>query len=62
MNLRKISICSYLLLASGDEAGFTEDWVQNHAARASQRQLEVHDVPQGAPRTQLQPQDDEESK
>lgn len=49
-------------LASGDEAGFTEDWVQNHVARASQRQLEVHDVPQGAPRTQLQPQDEEESK
>lgn len=45
-----------------DDAGFTQDWVDNHEGRASRRQLEVHNVPRGAPRTQLQSQEEEESE
>lgn len=36
-----------------EQHGFTEDWVRNHASRAAQRQIEVHDVPSGTPRTQI---------
>lgn len=47
---------------SADEHGFTEEWVRTHASRAAQRQLEVHDNPQGgAPRTRLH-QEEEERK
>lgn len=36
-----------------EQHGFTEDWVRNHASRVAQRQIEVHDVPSGTPRTQI---------
>lgn len=47
--------------SSGDEHGFTEEWVRTHASRAAQRQLEVHDNPHGQPRTRLH-QEEEERK
>lgn len=43
-----------------EEHGFTDDWVRNHATRAAQRQIEVHDVPSGQPRTQIHPGEEEE--
>lgn len=46
--------------STSDEHGFTQDWVDNHATRAAQRQLEVHNVPHGPPRTQIH-QEEEES-
>lgn len=46
---------------SGDEHGFTEEWVRTHGARVAQRQLEVHDNPHGTPRTRLH-QEEEERK
>lgn len=46
---------------SGDEHGFTEEWVRTHASRVAQRQLEVHDNPHGTPRTRLH-QEEEERK
>lgn len=45
--------------SSRDEHGFTEEWVRTHASRATQRQLEVHDVPSGTPRTQLHQEEEE---
>ncbi|RZB40588.1 presenilin -like, partial [Asbolus verrucosus] len=44
---------------SGEEHGFTQDWVDNHSTRVAQRQLEVHDVPRGAPRTQIHQEEEE---
>lgn len=44
---------------SGDEHGFTEEWVRTHAARVAQRQLEVHDNPHGTPRTRLHQEEEE---
>lgn len=46
--------------SNSEEHGFTQDWVDNHGNRVAQRQLEVHDVPSGAPRTLIHPQDEEE--
>lgn len=43
-----------------EDHGFTQDWVNNHASRAAQRQLEVHDNPSGQPRTQIHKQEEEE--
>lgn len=46
--------------ASGED-GFTEDWVQNHAERGAQRQIEVHDDgTTGRPRTTLYQEVEEE--
>lgn len=45
-----------------EDHGFTQDWVNNHANRAAQRQLEVHDNPSGQPRTQIHTQEEEERK
>lgn len=47
---------------SADEHGFTEEWVRTHASRVAQRQLEVHDNPQGAPRTRLHQEEEERKK
>lgn len=48
---------------SAEDHGFTEEWVNTHANRVAQRQLEVHDVPSGTPRTQVhnqqQPEEEE---
>lgn len=44
---------------SGDEHGFTEEWVRTHASRVAQRQLEVHDNPHGTPRTRLHQEEEE---
>lgn len=46
---------------NSDQHGFTQDWVDNHSSRVGQRQIEVHDVPHGAPRSQIH-QEEEESK
>ncbi|XP_019881318.2 presenilin homolog [Aethina tumida] len=63
---------AYTAMATGDDSstittsrsssdhGFTQDWIENHANRVAQRQLEVHDVPSGQPRTQIHQQDEEE--
>lgn len=46
---------------SSAQDGFTEDWVQNHAARAAQRQVEVHDNgAAGRPTTTLHSDTEEE--
>lgn len=46
--------------SSQDEShGFTEEWVQTHAERVAQRQLEVRDV-SGNPRIEIHEQDKEE--
>lgn len=45
-----------------EDHGFTQDWVNNHANRVAQRQLEVHDNPNGQPRTQIHMQEEEERK
>lgn len=47
--------------STSDDHGFTQDWVDNHANRVAQRQLEVHNVPHGQPRTQIH-QEEEERK
>ena len=47
--------------SNSEEHGFTQDWVENHSNRVAQRQIEVHDVPRGAPRTQIH-QEEEESR
>jgi hypothetical protein len=47
--------------SNSEEHGFTRDWVENHSNRVAQRQLEVHDVPRGTPRTQIH-QEEEESQ
>lgn len=47
---------------SSDDHGFTEEWVNTHASRAALRQLEVHDIPRGVPRTQVHQQEEEERK
>ncbi|CAH0551289.1 unnamed protein product [Brassicogethes aeneus] len=44
---------------SSSDHGFTQDWIENHAQRVAQRQLEVHDVPSGQPRTQLHQEEEE---
>ncbi|EFA07178.2 presenilin homolog [Tribolium castaneum] len=44
---------------STEEHGFTQDWVDNHSSRVAQRRLEVHDVPRGAPRTQIHQEEEE---
>lgn len=42
---------------STDEThGFTQEWVNTHANRAAQRQLEVHEAPSGQVRTQIHEQ------
>lgn len=41
--------------------GFTQDWVNNHANRVAQRQIEVHNDPNSQPRTQVH-QEEEERK
>lgn len=43
-----------------EDHGFTQDWVNNHTNRVAQRQLEVHDDPNGQPRTQIHMQEEEE--
>lgn len=48
--------------STNEEHGFTQDWVDNHSTRVAQRQLEVHDVPRGPPRTQIHSQEEEERK
>ncbi|XP_023021513.1 presenilin [Leptinotarsa decemlineata] len=45
--------------STSEDHGFTQDWVDNHASRATQRQLEVHDVPSGQPRTQIHQEEEE---
>ncbi|KAG5882736.1 hypothetical protein JTB14_004032 [Gonioctena quinquepunctata] len=63
---------AYTSMATGDEVpnvrtsrstsedhGFTQDWVDNHSRRVAQRQLEVHDMPSGQPRTQIHQEDEE---
>lgn len=45
--------------STGEEHGFTQDWVDNHSRRVAQRQLEVHDVPSGTPRTQIHQEEEE---
>lgn len=46
---------------SSEEHGFTDDWMQNHTARAAQRQIEVHDDgASGRPRTTLHQEVEEE--
>lgn len=45
-----------------EDHGFTQDWVDNHTTRVAQRQLEVHDNPNGQPRTQIRMQEEEERK
>lgn len=53
--------------SNSDNHGFTQEWVNNHANRVAQRQLEVHEAPSGQIRTQLHDQqqqiqhDEEES-
>lgn len=47
--------------SASEDHGFTQDWVDNHVGRVNQRQLEVHDVPSGQPRTQIH-QEEEERK
>ncbi|KAJ8980679.1 hypothetical protein NQ317_013291 [Molorchus minor] len=63
---------AYTSMATGDEVpnvttsrstsedhGFTQDWVENHANRVDQRQLEVHNMPSGQPRTQIHQEEEE---
>lgn len=61
---------TYTSMATGEEVpnvnrlnsedhGFTQDWVDNHANRVAQRQLEVTSTPSGQPHTQVI-QDEEE--
>lgn len=63
---------AYTSMATGDEVpnvrtsrstsedhGFTQDWVDNHATRAAQRQLEVHDTPSGQARTRIHVEEEE---
>jgi presenilin 1 len=45
--------------SNSEEHGFTRDWVENHSSRVAQRQLEVHDVPRGTPRTQIHQEEEE---
>lgn len=47
--------------SSGDH-GFTQEWVETHAERFAQRQIEVHDVPAGRPRTQVVAVSEEEER
>ncbi|KAF7279059.1 hypothetical protein GWI33_007693 [Rhynchophorus ferrugineus] len=42
--------------SNSDNHGFTQEWVNNHANRVAQRQLEVHEAPSGQIRTQLHEQ------
>ncbi|CAH1100535.1 unnamed protein product [Psylliodes chrysocephalus] len=39
--------------------GFTQDWVNNHANRVAQRQIEVHNDPNSQPRTQVHQEEEE---
>lgn len=51
--------------SNSTDHGFTQEWVDNHANRAAQRQLEVHEAPSGQVRTQIHdhhsPHEEEES-
>ncbi|CAG9762162.1 unnamed protein product [Ceutorhynchus assimilis] len=59
---------AYTAMATGNETennmsrsnstdhGFTQEWVNNHANRGTQRQLEVHEAPSGQVRTQIHDQ------
>lgn len=65
---------AYTSMATGDEVpnvrtsrssadhGFTQEWVENHADRFAQRQIEVHDVPSGRPRVQVVAASEEEER
>lgn len=50
--------------STDDSHGFTQEWVNTHANRAAQRQLEVHEAPSGQVRTQIheQPQQHEDEE
>ncbi|KAJ8960229.1 hypothetical protein NQ318_003954 [Aromia moschata] len=45
--------------STSEDHGFTQDWVENHANRAAQRQIEVHNTPSGQPRTQVVHEEEE---
>lgn len=42
--------------SNSTDHGFTQEWVNNHAGRVAQRQLEVHEAPSGQVRTQIHEQ------
>ncbi|CAG9865294.1 unnamed protein product [Phyllotreta striolata] len=46
--------------SNSEDHGFTREWVDNHATRVAQRQLEVRSDPNGQHRTQVHQQDEEE--